>query len=435
MGRGRSPPPSPRSSGKGGFGSGSTPRPTSAPFSERIQVDGVPAEAEALLETAGELREHFVRLAPHLLRGRDGPCADPLCPGGSGHRRSGGGVGGAAGRHQRGASPGERHHQCGHGSCRLPGTHPGAHRPGEGGDRQGGGPPSSPPNPTSVSGPSSGRPPPGWGAPFHPLDPGEELRDVELALDHTGFTLDTAPWGRLRLRTPLAGEHQAANAALAVKVLATLPPGTPSRGRGRGAGALGSPVAGAPPGGGGGRGAMDPGCGPQRGRGSGAGRPPRAGGSSLGPWWCWRGSWGTRTGGPCFPRSSGLADHAILTQPASAPLARRWDPQAAAAAVRDGGIHTPLEVVERFGAALELARERGAGGTVVVTGSCHTVGDTLLGAGPGPIHLPERLPPGCPPPRPRPDWGPMTKSRRAFARLPGFRDFPPGGVRPAFPPL
>ena len=63
------------------------------------------------------------------------------------------------------------------------------------------------------------------GAPFHPLDPGGRLENVDLARDHTSFTLDTRAWGEVRLRTPLVGRHQASNAVVAVEVLEHLPKG------------------------------------------------------------------------------------------------------------------------------------------------------------------------------------------------------------------
>jgi len=45
----------------------------------------------------------------------------------------------------------------------------------------------------------------------------------------------------------------------------------------------------------------------------------------------------------------------------------------------------PLRVEEDFVAALESARKEAAGGTVVVTGSCHTVGSALKVLGREPL--------------------------------------------------
>jgi dihydrofolate synthase/folylpolyglutamate synthase len=71
-----------------------------------------------------------------------------------------------------------------------------------------------------------------------------------------------------------------------------------------------------------------------------------------------------------------LADAAealVLTVAPSAPFDRRWDPREAARSMSGEGV----EVVDDFGAALGRARELAGEGTVVVTGSCHTVGDAL----------------------------------------------------------
>ena len=70
-----------------------------------------------------------------------------------------------------------------------------------------------------------------------------------------------------------------------------------------------------------------------------------------------------------------LADQAVFTIPASAPAGRSWDPAEVAARVARG---TPVEVVADVAAALARATELCRAGTVVVTGSCYTVGDVLL---------------------------------------------------------
>src|SRR5690606_5133947 len=59
-------------------------------------------------------------------------------------------------------------------------------------------------------------------APLRAVDPAL-ITDVAPAADGTGFTLDGTGWGELRLRTPLAGRHQAFNAALAVHALDVAP--------------------------------------------------------------------------------------------------------------------------------------------------------------------------------------------------------------------
>jgi dihydrofolate synthase/folylpolyglutamate synthase len=71
---------------------------------------------------------------------------------------------------------------------------------------------------------------------------------------------------------------------------------------------------------------------------------------------------------------AGSVDRFVLTVPESAPLARRWNPKPLADALpRDRAI-----VVPELPAALDAARALGGrAGTVVVTGSSHTVGDAL----------------------------------------------------------
>jgi len=69
-----------------------------------------------------------------------------------------------------------------------------------------------------------------------------------------------------------------------------------------------------------------------------------------------------------------VTDDAVLTDAPSAPAERRWNLQAAAAELSR---RTPLMVEPHFAVALERARELAGEGTVVVTGSCYTVGDAL----------------------------------------------------------
>ena len=44
-------------------------------------------------------------------------------------------------------------------------------------------------------------------APFTALDPVSDLHHLEVARDHTSFTVETRSWGTLRLTTPLVGRH------------------------------------------------------------------------------------------------------------------------------------------------------------------------------------------------------------------------------------
>ncbi len=85
---------------------------------------------------------------------------------------------------------------------------------------------------------------------------------------------------------------------------------------------------------------------------------------------------------PMLDRLAVDVDHVILTRPASAPAARTWDPDAVAARVsRERASHVTVcaEMVE----ALTRARERAGEGTVLVTGSSHTVGEAKGVLGPG----------------------------------------------------
>ena len=70
------------------------------------------------------------------------------------------------------------------------------------------------------------------------------------------------------------------------------------------------------------------------------------------------------------------ADAAILTIPPSAPAERRWDPAAAAAALGPQLPSTP-RVIPDLSAALQRAATLAPYGTILVTGSVHTVGDAL----------------------------------------------------------
>lgn len=210
------------------------------------------------------------------------------------------------------------------------------------------------------------------GAPFIRVlaDPGQ--MSVDVREDHTAFDVSTAEWGDLRLRTPLVGEHQAVNGALAVALLERMPPRLrPDRaalvegmlrvdwpGRfqvehldGRtwvfdmahntaGATALASVL--------------------------GRLQLPR-------PIVILTAVLGDKDWREMLPPLFRRADHAILTQAPSAPIARRWDPHAA---VEDTGSEI-AEVHTDFDEALDRARDLAGSGTIVVTGSAHTVGDAL----------------------------------------------------------
>lgn len=229
------------------------------------------------------------------------------------------------------------------------------------------------------------------GAPFRALQ-AEEPTAVEAALDGTGFEVRTDAWGMLGLCTPLPGAHQATNAALAVRALELLPkelrPKRAAVEEGvasvRWPGRLQHEVVG------GRHWLLDVAHNP-------AGvealvaairtlAPPRPLAAVVG-------ILGDKDWSRMLPPLAEVADAVILTEPPTAPADRRWD--AAAVLARVGGGST---VVERdFARALEQARGRAGEGTVLVTGSFHTVGDALALLG--------RAPAGSDPPLQPPSRG------------------------------
>ncbi len=206
------------------------------------------------------------------------------------------------------------------------------------------------------------------------------LEGLEVREDHTAFRIETRVWGRLEVQTPLVGGHQAGNAALAVLALERLPEHlTPTREQlldglatvswpGRDQiehledGAWLLDVA-----------------------------HNVAGVESLvavldrldlpAPHVALVGVLGDKSWGDMLPPLLDRVDAAVLTQPPSAPEGRRWDPDVAGARAAKLRPEASIEVVEDFAAALARARELAGEGTVVVTGSCHTVGDALTAIG------------------------------------------------------
>ena len=78
-------------------------------------------------------------------------------------------------------------------------------------------------------------------------------------------------------------------------------------------------------------------------------------------------------------------DAAVLTQPPSAPPERRWSPREAADAVWR---MTRVTIEYDFARALRQARREAGQGTVIVTGSVHTVGSALHLLGREPLGTP-----------------------------------------------
>jgi dihydrofolate synthase/folylpolyglutamate synthase len=214
--------------------------------------------------------------------------------------------------------------------------------------------------------------------------PADEPRKVELRLDGTEFEMERTAWGPLPLSVPLPGAHQARNGALAVRMLEALPEGlrpgpeevvqglASTRWPGRvqvlgvGRGTLVFDVA-----------------------------HNVAGVAALTetlrrldvpkPVVLLVGILGDKDWRSMLPALFDIADGVVLTQPWSAPAGRRWDPTIAAEA---SGSATPLEILPNFSEALDRALGWAGEGTVVVTGSVHTVGDALAELGLDPF-------PGC----------------------------------------
>ena len=84
-------------------------------------------------------------------------------------------------------------------------------------------------------------------------------------------------------------------------------------------------------------------------------------------------------------------DGAVLSQPPTAPGARQWDPARVAVEL---ALSSDARVVEDFEAAIAVAAERAGGGTVICTGSVHTVGDAMATLGIHPFGVDAGLQPG-----------------------------------------
>lgn len=216
------------------------------------------------------------------------------------------------------------------------------------------------------------------GASLSEVSPGD-VSVIRLGLDATEFTMRGTVWGDLALTTPLLGAHQAMNAALAVRALGAMPGRVPApesvrdgiaatRWHGRlqvetirgvtwvfdvahnvaGVNALVAAVETLP-----------------------LPRPVVAVVGVL----------GDKDWAHMLSPLYGVAGAVILTVPPTAPQERRWDPAEVLAAVPC----ERAEIIAGFSAALEQAQRCAAGGgSVLVTGSFHTVGDALAAFGRSP---------------------------------------------------
>lgn len=208
----------------------------------------------------------------------------------------------------------------------------------------------------------------------------EAIQDLEIASDHTSFRLQTRGWGALDVVTPLVGSHQATNAALAVEACEHLKGSLRPNARDilRGIASVS-----------------------HRGRDEVVVLEGRtwlldvahnpAGAKSLAdtldridlprPIIALVGALEDKDWAAMLPPLLSRCDGAILTQAPTAPPDRRWDPSAAAGSFTTS---PPPRAIEDFALALREAADLAGSGTVVVTGSVHTVGGAmqLLGLAP-----------------------------------------------------
>ena len=217
------------------------------------------------------------------------------------------------------------------------------------------------------------------GAPMHVVTP-DRVRDLVVAADHTSFLMTTRAWGDLEVVTPLVGAHQATNTAVSVEMLEHVPDALRPERR-----------------------ALLEGIRAVRHHGRNEIRAidgrtwlfdvahNPAGIASLAatldrldlprPRVALIGVLADKDWRAMLPPLLGRVDAAVLTVPPSAPADRRWDATAAATAL---GTDSRVIAVQGFEAALAEAAARAGSGTVVVTGSVHTVGNAmrLLGVDP-----------------------------------------------------
>lgn len=212
------------------------------------------------------------------------------------------------------------------------------------------------------------------GAPLTVLDEAARIGGVEVSLEGTRFRLDSARWGAREVAVPLVGAHQARNAALAAELLGVLPddlrPSWEAVERGFASA-----------------------------RWAGRMQVERRGGltwifdvahnaagvaslvASLDaldlprPVVVLTAILADKAWDEMLPPLLDRADAAILTVAPSSPESRRWDPEAVAEKLPPSRI--PVRVIPDLDAAVRRATTLAPYGTVVVTGSVHTVGDAL----------------------------------------------------------
>lgn len=208
----------------------------------------------------------------------------------------------------------------------------------------------------------------------------------EVSVEGIRCNLPTRRWGALELRCPLVGLHQLENLALAVRALEALPPRLLPGARAVIEGVEAVRI----------RGRFQVENDPPRTWVLDAAHNPAAAAAlaaTLGvvelprPRVALVGILADKDRNGMIREIVPAVDRTILTAPPSAPPSRRWEPVAGEVC----HLGREIRIEPDFERALDLARDATAGGgTVVVTGSFHTVGDTLrtLGRVPG-----EGLPP------------------------------------------
>lgn len=213
------------------------------------------------------------------------------------------------------------------------------------------------------------------GAPFHDLGDLTTVHEVDTGVWGTRAVMGSRGWGEIELRIALPGAHQARNAALAAELLGALPPDVrPS---------IESMVDGFAA-------ARWPGrLQVERLRGATwvfdvAHNP--AGASALAdalprldlprPWVLVAGILADKGWREMLPPLITLSDHGVLAVPPTAPEGRRWDPENAAAWLRVQGLPATHPILD-FENALRRAETLAPHGTIIVTGSVHTVGDAM----------------------------------------------------------
>lgn len=225
-----------------------------------------------------------------------------------------------------------------------------------------------------------------FGAPLRVLDPGDIL-DAESGARGTRYRLASSIWGPLDLHSPLVGLHQVENTALAVRALELLDAGLQPGREAVVQGVAGTRIAGRM----------------QVERVDGQSYVFDVAHNPLGARALASALAGLDVPRPIVFVVAVLADKdhrsmlrvlhevgdaAVLTDAPSAPISRRWDLDVVA---REGA-WPGAEVVSDLADALERAAELAAGGTVVVTGSFHTVGDALIALGRAPYGIDPPLP-------------------------------------------